>query len=141
MLNEKGYTIVEGIIAMLLVAIMVGGIFSSLMASRRAIIEPSLKEEMIYSMETVANKLKNAVDTDSDITVCGNDTPLNCDSTTGCDCSSELPPGCVGIEGYPNGDKYFVYFVRNRPVGDFTGKFSTAVNEIIIKMKCNGETL
>ena len=55
MLNKKGYTIVEGIIAMLLVAIMVGGIFTALMASRRAIIEPSYREEMLYTVESLSN--------------------------------------------------------------------------------------
>ncbi len=62
MMNNKGYTILESVIAMLLVAIIVGGIFSSLMAARRSIMEPSYREEMMYAVESANNLLKNFVD-------------------------------------------------------------------------------
>lgn len=65
MMNNKGYTILESVIAMLLVAIIVGGIFSSLMAARRAIMEPSYREEMMYAVESANNLLKNFVDNDT----------------------------------------------------------------------------
>ena len=111
------------------------------MASRRAIIEPNLKEEMMYSMESVANQLKNLVDTNGTASICGGlANPLDC-GDEGCDCSSELPIGCKGTAGYPDGDKYFVYFVRQRSATDSSGKFSSTVNEINMKMKCNGEIL
>ena len=64
MKNSKGYTIIEAVIAMLLVSVVVGGIFSALMASRRAIIDPSYKEEMVFAVESANNLLKNYVTSD-----------------------------------------------------------------------------
>ena len=64
MKNIKGYTIIEAVIAMLLVSVVVGGIFSALMASRRAIIDPSYKEEMVFAVESANNLLKNYITTD-----------------------------------------------------------------------------
>lgn len=61
MKNSKGYTIIEAVIAMLLVSVVVGGIFSALMASRRAIIDPSYKEDMVFAVESANNLLKNYV--------------------------------------------------------------------------------
>lgn len=52
---------IESVIAMFLVAVIVGGIFSVLMASRRAIIEPTYKEDMIYAVESVKNMLKTNI--------------------------------------------------------------------------------
>ncbi len=141
MLNHKGYTIVEGIIAMLLVAIMVGGIFSALMASRRAIIEPSLKEEMVYAMEGVLNRLKGLTDTDGIANVCdGITNPLDCDSTEGCNCDEKLPAGCKGETGLDK-DKYFRYFITTQTVSDAGNKVQPQVYFITVKMKCNGEVL
>ena len=64
MKNSKGYTIIEAVIAMLLVSVVVGGIFSALMASRRAIIDPSYKEDMVFAVEGANNLLKNYITTD-----------------------------------------------------------------------------
>lgn len=61
MKNSKGYTIIEAVIAMLLVSVVVGGIFSALMASRRAIVDPSYKEEMVFAVESANNLLKNYI--------------------------------------------------------------------------------
>lgn len=51
-MNKKGYTIMEAVIAMFLVVIMVGTVFSALMSSRRAIISSSEKEEALYSLNS-----------------------------------------------------------------------------------------
>jgi len=64
-MNKKGYTIIEAVIAMLLVAVIVTAIFSALMAARRAIIDPSNKEEMVYAVESASNLLKNYVTADN----------------------------------------------------------------------------
>ncbi|MBR1981021.1 hypothetical protein [Candidatus Proelusimicrobium excrementi] len=136
MLNKKGYTIVEGIIAMLLVAIMVGGIFTALMASRRAIIEPSYREEMLYAVESLSNQLKNYVDAEGAVaSLCGSTTPLeNGDH----DCSSMLPDVCRTDGGY---NSSLTYNVSGLSVTGGTGGFSPTVNQIKINIVCNGEVL
>lgn len=134
MLNRKGYTIVEGIIAMLLIAIMVGAIFSALMASRRAIVEPSYREEMFYAVESLANTLKNYVDMESgDLPpLCGSTTPLSYDEE-GHDCSELLPDVCKTGEGYDSSLKYYVTGI--------TVSSGTVVNQVRIHIVCNGEVL
>lgn len=136
MLNKRGYTIVEGIIAMLLVAIMVGGIFTALMASRRAIIEPSYREEMLYTVESLSNQLKNYVDAEGAVaSLCGSTTPL---SNGEHDCSSMLPDVCRTDGDY---DSSLTYTVSGRLISDDSGGFSPTVNEIKINIVCNGEVL
>lgn len=136
MLNKKGYTIVEGIIAMLLVAIMVGGIFTALMASRRAIIEPSYREEMLYTVESLSNQLKNYVDAEGGVnSLCGSSTPL---SNGEHDCSSMLPDVCRTDSGY---DSSLIYTVTGITAQDDTGGFAPTVNQIKINIVCNGEVL
>lgn len=136
MFNKKGYTIVEGIIAMLLVAVMVGAIFSSLMASRRAIIEPSYREEMLYAVESLQNQLKNYVDTvpEDSYELCGNTEPL---STGYHSCKEEegLFPSVCQMAGDDIG-----YTVSDRVVTT-EGGISATVNEIKITIICNGEVL
>ncbi len=136
MLNKKGYTIVEGIIAMLLVAIMVGGIFTALMASRRAIIEPSYREEMLYTVESLSNQLKNYVDAEGiGDSLCGSTTPL---SNGEHDCTSMLPDVCRTDGDY---NSSLTYNVEGITAQDSTGAFSPTVNQIKINIVCNGEVL
>lgn len=58
-MNNKGYTIMEAVIAMFLVVVMVGTVFSALMSSRRAIIASSEKEEVLYSLNSSYALLKD----------------------------------------------------------------------------------
>ena len=58
-MNKKGYTIMEAVIAMFLVVVMVGTVFSALMSSRRAIIASSEKEEVLYSLNSAYSLLKD----------------------------------------------------------------------------------
>ena len=51
-MNNKGYTIMEAVIAMFLVVVMVGAVFSALMSSRRAIVSSSEREEVLYSINS-----------------------------------------------------------------------------------------
>ena len=135
MLNRKGYTIVEGIIAMLLVAVMVGGIFSALMASRRAIVEPSRKEEMLYAIESLENNLKNCVssrlDEDCSIDNCGGGSDAISIGEHNC----TLPDVCKGA------DDYFKYEVSGTSISDPYSSTTSTLNQIKISMKCNGEAL
>lgn len=58
-MNNKGYTIMEAVIAMFLVVVMVGAVFSALMSGRRAITTSSEKEEIFYSLQSTYGMLKD----------------------------------------------------------------------------------
>lgn len=58
-MKNKGYTIMEAVIAMFLVVVMVGAVFSALMSSRRAIITSSEREEVFYSLKSAYGILKD----------------------------------------------------------------------------------
>ena len=58
-MKNKGYTIIEAVIAMFLVVIMVGAVFSALMAGRRALVASSEKEEVLYTMQSSYNMIKD----------------------------------------------------------------------------------
>ena len=58
-MKNKGYTIMEAVIAMFLVVVMVGAVFSALMSSRRAIVTSSEKEEVYYSLKSTYGMLKD----------------------------------------------------------------------------------
>jgi type II secretory pathway component PulJ len=58
-MKNKGYTIMEAVIAMFLLVVMVGAVFSALMSGRRAIITSSEREEVFYSLNSVYGMLKD----------------------------------------------------------------------------------
>lgn len=59
MKNKRGYTIIEAVIAMFLVVVMVGSVFSALMSGRRAIVSSSEKEEVLYTAQSAYKLIKN----------------------------------------------------------------------------------
>lgn len=58
-MKNKGYTIIEAVIAMFLVVVMVGAVFSALMTGRRAIVNSSEKEEVFYTMQSLYGLIKD----------------------------------------------------------------------------------
>ena len=58
-MKNKGYTIMEAVIAMFLVVVMVGAVFSALMSGRRAIVTSSEREEVFYSLSSAYNMIKD----------------------------------------------------------------------------------
>ncbi len=64
-MNKKGYTIMEAIVAMFLVVVMVGAVFSALMSGRRAIVTSSEREEVLYSVQSAYGMLKDCRDSNS----------------------------------------------------------------------------
>lgn len=58
-MKNKGYTIMEAVIAMFLVVVMVGAVFSAVMAGRRAIATSSEREEMFYTLNSAYGMLKD----------------------------------------------------------------------------------
>lgn len=58
-MKNKGYTIMEAVIAMFLVVVMVGAVFSALMSSRRAMIASSEREEVLYAIDSAYAAIKD----------------------------------------------------------------------------------
>ena len=48
-INKKGFTLAEALVAMLLVAIMAAGVIVALMSTKRAIVAPTNREEMLFA--------------------------------------------------------------------------------------------
>lgn len=146
-LNKKGFTLAEALVAMLLVAVMAAGIITALMTTKRAIITPSNKEDMVFAVEKAASLLQMA-DEDSTIQeVFGSD----CNSTTealaltetesssctradraAChNISCMMPASCQGA-----GD-YFVYKVAKWNTNDT----ADTKKEITFMINCAGESI
>lgn len=56
--NKKGVTVLEGVIALGLLALIAGGAFAVLLAASRQTTQPDLREEMILAVEKADNLLK-----------------------------------------------------------------------------------
>ncbi|WP_428898393.1 prepilin-type N-terminal cleavage/methylation domain-containing protein [Parelusimicrobium proximum] len=55
---KKGFTIVEGIVAILLLAIVTAGVYGVILSTVRANIVPDIKEDSAYQIEAVTAALK-----------------------------------------------------------------------------------
>ena len=136
-INNKGFTLAEALIAMLLVAIMAAGVIVALMSTKRAITYPSHKEDMVFAVEKANSLLKNGVSGNDlcDLTAPFALTP-NCTgaiNTTNChNISCLLPTACSTSQG-----DYFVYSVSRYDSED-TNDTKNAINFYI---KCEGQTL
>ena len=136
--NKKGFTIIESVIAMLLVAIIVGGVFAALMAARRALIEPSYKEDMVYAAETVNNWLKTNVsgiegmeDGAGNGPCNNNSSPLSAGAHT---CNNRLPEAC-------RDGSSLTYTVLNFPVPDDLGPHELILKRVIFNVDCRRDNL
>ena len=115
-MNNKGYTIMEAVIAMFLVVVMVGAVFSALMSSRRAIVASSEKEEILYSINSLYGLLKD------------------CRSNPDCQlskfnsCNSSFSSGNA-TQDMKNCDELFTFNFKNLCKNDATGKFEYTVRD------------
>ncbi|MDR1124139.1 MAG: type II secretion system GspH family protein [Elusimicrobiota bacterium] len=140
--NNKGFTIIEAVIAMLLVAIITGGVFAALMAARRAIIEPSYKEEMAFAAEGVLNELKTNVDASTadghgsgvGDDPCGNSGPL---TWGGHSVNCKLPEACP--DG--SGPSTIFYDVHEMPLKDTLDGGEVRLPRVYIEVICERGTL
>jgi Tfp pilus assembly protein PilV len=139
--HNKGFTIIEAVIAMLLVAVITGGVFTALMAARRAIIEPSYKEDMAFAAEGVLNELKTNVSFSNSKGVgndpCNTSSPLSL-TTHRIDC--RLPAAC-NTDG-----SQMAYTVNNNTytvVKDdlISGASQVALPYVSINITCNRDAL
>ncbi len=102
--NKKGVTILEGLIALTLLALVATGTFAVLLSTSRKSSQPDLREEMALAVERAAQKLQvyvfSSIDTvDADMAqqvyygLCGNDSqPTSTGVQHSINCL--LPPVC-----------------------------------------------
>lgn len=144
-IKNKGFTLAEALIAMLLVAVMAAGIITALMSTKRAITTPSNKEDMVFAIETLNTYLQTATTA----------TAVRCTQDTNFTYALEETPSCSGAINANSGyltachnvrcllprscdtndtSSYFVYNV----IADETKENGFHVNYII---KCGEEGL
>lgn len=137
-INNKGFTLAEALVAMLLVAIMAAGIIVALMSTKRAIIAPTNREEMLLAIEEVSSILQGATETTP--ALCGAsgnalDITAGCaqdDANTRANChnvSCKAPRSCQG-----NND-YFIYSVGVYNTDNQNQKY------INFMISCEGQTI
>lgn len=140
-LNKKAFTLAEALVAMLLVAVMAAGIITALMSTKRAIIAPSNKEDMIFAVEKAASLLQMADEDDTVASIfgCNTDSSIALSLTSGCSRDSRdtchnidclLPSSCQGA-----GD-YFVY-----DVSKWSDNSDDSKKEITFMINCAGESI
>lgn len=138
-INEKGFTLAEALVAMLIVAIMAAGIIVALMSTKRAIVAPTNREEMILAVENVSAVLQTLSATDGPI--CDEDTfaaalaeTTSCSQSSRQNChnvSCKRPNSCKG-----NND-FFVYSVTTPD--DVQG--TQDQKHISFMINCEGQTI
>lgn len=101
-IENKGFTLAEALVAMLLVAVMAAGIITALMSTKRAIIAPSNKEDMIFAIEKAASLLQMADEDDTVSGIFGPFNPANCSQSNCCSSTNlalALTPECDKTSG------------------------------------------
>ncbi len=141
-INEKGFTLAEALVAMLLVAIMAAGVIVALMSTKRAIVAPTNREEMLFAIEEVSSILQSLSATDAPICPAEDtfytaleETP-NCgqSSTQNChDVSCKAPNSCKGA------NDFFVYSVVDP--AEETQENTQDQKYISFMISCEGQTI
>ena len=150
--NKKGVTILEGLIALGLLALVAGGTFGVLLSVSRKSSQPDIREEMLLAVERANEQLQMYASgiSSSDLPeeyndgLCNNrDTSL---SSGAHDINCMLPAICD-----PNNQSGFSYTVAYKtlnPAGfptnntyRMTGFNNTQTREITFDITCNGFTL
>ena len=135
--DKAGVTVLEGIIALGLLALVAGGAFGVLLAASRQSTQPDIREEMVLAVDEANNRLKvftGRRDTAGDFQwgLCNNDmTPLS-DGNHVVNCL--LPPICDPH----NSD--FTYRVGRTNVQNGAGE-TVGVDSITFNITCNGYSL
>lgn len=125
--NNKGFTLAEALISMLLVAIMAAGIITALMSTKRAISAPSNREDLVFTIDAINSRLQTATTSTAKLSDDASTFPYalsltpNCTSAvnsgvvatikTNCHNLTSLLPASCGITG--GASYYLVYNVYN----------------------------
>ena len=159
--NETGVTILEGLIALGLLALVAGGSFAVLLSVSRQSSQPDIREEMSYAVEKANDELQLFTSLPETIPdeypkgLCGNDNkPLERYSSSNPvrhNIACRLPPLCD-----KNHDSYFQYTVYDNQAVDLNqripatlrdgavvgaGENSVPVVKIKFEIACNGYKL
>lgn len=163
--NKKGVTLLEGLIAMMLLALVTTGTFAVLLSTSRKTSQPDIREEMALAVDRASQMLQayvyNANDTstlsttqqdrmNSGLCEGADSTPLS--TLTAHDISCLLPPICdQGTVGHSS----FVYYVEDTSLSlpSHTSDLATSdasalasgerepLRTIRFEITCNGYTL
>ena len=132
--SKAGVTVLEGVIALGLLALVAGGAFGVLLSASRQTTEPDVHEEMVLAVEKANDQLKAYTMNSYDHTVndpvlptgtgsgyrssnplsgglCNTGNPFACTSTNRCDIGCLLPPICD-----KNNSIFEFYFMMNWPL-------------------------
>ena len=60
--NRKGVTLLEGLIALVLLAMVTTGTFAVLLSTSRRSAQPDIREEMTFAVERAMNKLQTSTE-------------------------------------------------------------------------------
>jgi len=116
-LNDKGLTIAEAVIAMVLLAVVTVGIYGVIMASLRAGRVPDTKEDMAYAVEQASAKIKTLITNSDPLCVLWDDNAANFSCLMIDSCINFSGGACAGRhatcseEAYP-GSGYDIYGCR-----------------------------
>lgn len=144
--NKKGVTILEGLIALGLLAMVAGGTFGVLLSVSRKASRPDIREEMILAVERANEQLQVYVSTAATPShfqngLCGGDSsPLSLgDPPHHIEC--KLPAIC------DRANSSFYYTVSNPSItlpavaGNITTANTVAMTNVAFSITCNGFTL
>lgn len=97
-MNNKGFTIAEGLVAMVVLAVVTVGIFAAVLSSVRATKTPDTREDIAFAIAAATQKIRLAWDSDraggARIRVCPEiDTDVEEDADVTINCF--LPPSCA----------------------------------------------
>jgi len=127
-INNKGFTLAEALISMLLVAIMAAGIITALMSTKRAISAPSNKEDLVFVIDAINSRLQTATTSSAKLSEDNSSFSYALSLTPECtsavnngviatirskchNLTSLLPRSCTGISG--GASTYLVYNVSS----------------------------
>lgn len=146
--NKAGVTILEGVVALGLLALVAGGAFGVLLSASRQNTQPDIREEMAWAVEKAHDKLKayigqellptNTMTTASASGLCGGETnPLQEGETYVIKCM--LPPICDA------NNSEFTYEVEGKtldsPSDEEGEEISLYGYDITFFIRCNGYKL
>jgi len=144
--NKKGVTILEGLIALGLLAMVAGGTFGVLLSVSRKASRPDIREEMILAVERANEQLQVYVSTAATPShfqngLCGGDSSPLAEGSHDIKC--KLPAIC---DRAPLSSS-FTYTVSNSSMtlpavaGNITTANTVAMTNVKFSITCNGFTL
>lgn len=135
--NKKGVTILEGLVAMGILAMVAVGVFGVVLSISRKSTQPDIREEMVYAVEQAYRDLQMYTSTDPTYPLSPTDPPCICEQT-GCseknplfadadprDISCRLPHLCD-----PN-QSSFTYTVQSQDTFPYTGLSLNESNNMV----------